>query len=156
MARDERIVRAREIRTLPDSIDFPVLVFSQGILEWEGDLVSLTTCAPRALKPGGWYAKMEIVDSTGESYRVRGARRMHRVGGLLRNVLNPQVRVELELAEGSTTVTVAELRDRVHKRIGSWHGWASGGNADELREAVQSASTARELIEALRDPGRAR
>jgi hypothetical protein len=132
-------------------MNFPLLAFNQGILQLEDDDEDLTTCSPGALKKGGWYDGLFLVDSDGRSYKIKGARKLHRVGGLLLWMFNPRIRVELEVGEEST-ISLEDVKQRVRSNLRSWHGWESGGNEDEIRAEVDAATTFRELFEAVRDP----
>lgn len=132
-------------------MQFPVLAFNQGIVKLVDDFVSLTTCSPFALKSGGWYEDLFIVDSSGHGYRIRNARRLQTGGGSL---ASPRVRVELDIGI-EMTVAPEEVKQRVRDAIGSWHDWSPGCDGELLRVTVESAPSVAAVIAALSNPAMA-
>jgi len=128
-------------------MQFPVLAFNQGKVKLVDDFVSLTTCSPFALKKGGWYEDLFVVDSNGHGYRVRDARKLHGGGSLA----SPSVRVELDIAT-EMTVALDEVKQLLRGAIGSWHDWAPGCAGDLLRATVESAPSPAAIIAALGNP----
>jgi hypothetical protein len=136
------------------AINFPVLCFSQGLAEVVHDLESLTTCNKRALRQGGYYSKLWLVDSTQHRFNVKSAKELHGIGPFwgYNIFLNQKIRVELVFEGEPHKVSLDEVREAVFKSFRTWHGWSSADDFDELQSKVKNAKSLTEVINALEEP----
>lgn len=93
---------------------FPVLCIAKnGFLNTVNDREALETCGQSALK-SGYFSGLMLVDSEGNAWDVRSARKVGNVGALggWRFLQSRQIRVRLELAR-SQTFELGALQERV-------------------------------------------
>jgi hypothetical protein len=105
------------------------------------DANELSTCTSYALKRG-FFDKLQIVDSAGRLFDIAGTRRIGRARQSisLRALLNPQVRVELDLRL-LRVLEPSEVRDRIRAGMRSW-----GEDVDELLGAANTELSIAELV----------
>jgi hypothetical protein len=133
-------------------ISFPALCFNQGVAEVVRDEDALTTTNKLALKSHGWYDGLLIVDVNGQSIRVKSARKLHGVGLFFGYSFFVAQRIKVELVfDGEPfSMTVDDVRKRVLESFHKWHGWQTRGDFEELKAAVEKASTVADLIRLVR------
>lgn len=110
-------------------------------------LDSLTTCSTGALR-NGYFENMSIIDSKGLMINIIGAKKLHGVGLLwgYRIFRYQRIKVELFSKNGPAQTSIADVKQRVLNSFRKWHGWASRGDFNELRDAVKNASSIPEII----------
>jgi hypothetical protein len=126
---------------------YPVLCFTKyGIATKKTD-AELTTSFQASLKKG-WFRNAEIIDSNGVNYRVADAKKSGGVGPFFGYSLffSRRIKVDLAIEKMADAVPVADVRQRILKDFRDWHGWESRGDFDELKAAVEKASTVGEII----------
>jgi hypothetical protein len=126
---------------------FPVICFNQGIFEVKEDFYKLSTCSKYALKRG-WYKSLLIIDSVGESIRVKSARKLHGIGRFwgYSIFLNQRIKVELTYDGEPFQITVEDLRKHVLDSLNTWEGWQEQMNFEEWKASFEKASTIAEII----------
>jgi hypothetical protein len=136
---------------LVTAIKFPILSFSQGLVDVEHDLESLTTCNKRALRRGGYYSKLWLVDSGQHKFNVKSAKKLHGVGLFwgYNIFLNQRIRVELVFEDKVENIPLEDVKAAVFKSFRTWHGWASADDFDELQSKVKNATSVREIMDAI-------
>lgn len=130
---------------------YPVLAFSQGLVDSESSEEALTTCSSIALKHG-YYRGMIIIDSAGRCFFVENATKLHGVGPFrgYNIFLNQTIRVALVFDEHRTEqMKTADVRAKVLDRMGPNSDWATRGDYEELTMRVRDAMTVREMIDLL-------
>ncbi len=140
------------MKTVLESLRYPVICFSQNIVRVKRTENELSTCNRLALK-NGWYRGMLIVDSSGTALRVKDARTLRGIGffwgyGLLRS---RRVIAELAVADPPSTKSVGDLKEVVLESFRKHHGWSSRGDFAELKLRIRKATTISEIIEILKD-----
>jgi hypothetical protein len=128
-------------------LSYPILCFTKyGIATKKTD-VELTTTFQASLDKG-WFHNAEIIDSDAVKYRVGAAKKIGGVGPFLGYSLffSRRIRVELEIDRVGDQVSTDEVRQRILKDFHNWHGWETRGDFDDLKAAVEKASTVAEII----------
>jgi len=131
-----------------DDLKYPVLAkFPNGSFQIASSSASLTRNTSVGLKEG-YYNGLQIVDSRGKWFRVRGARKLHGIGrfGGYTLFLNQRIRVAIDLEEENREADVEDVRRIVLTDFQAWHGWRSRGDFDELVRRVNGARTLPELL----------
>ena len=133
-----------------NAIKFPVLRFSQNLVGVERTEDDLTTCTKVALKKG-FFDEMLVVEESGKSYKVKGAKKLHGVGpfGGYNIFLNQMIKVELLFEGNPFQINVDEVKRRVLLSFKKRHGWSTRGDFEELRERVKNAKGILEIIQLL-------
>jgi hypothetical protein len=110
----------------------------------------LTTCSKLALRKGGYYEKMIIVDSEGTALNINGAKKLHGVGFLwgYNIFLNQRIRVQLQVKD-SFQMQLDEVKQRILESFRKWHGWKTRGDFSELKKPVQNAESIPDIIRCL-------
>ncbi len=134
----------------PDSLKYPVLCFSQNLVEIVETVDDLTTCSKLALK-NGYFEKLLLVDSAGVGLKVRGAEKLHGVGLFwgYNCFLNQRIRVRLFLEGALAQVSVDEVKRHVFDSLKHRHGWSTRDDFDELKASIENARSISEIIERL-------
>ena len=111
----------------------------------------MTAQTTRAGIKNGMFKDLLIVDSAMMAFRIKDAKKVHGIGlfGGWNIFLNQKIRVELEIQEKPTKITMEEVKQKVLQSFSAWHGWSSGGNLPELKRRVQMASSIGELASIL-------
>jgi len=131
----------------PGDLQYPVLCFTKyGIATKKTDVELITTF--QASLDKGWFRNAEIIDSGGTKYRVLDAKKIGGVGPFWGYSLffSRRISVELLLDEIVDETPISDVRKRILKDFRDWHGWESRGDFDELKAAVEKASTVAEII----------
>lgn len=130
-----------------NDLTFPVVCIYRGTIFTSSAVDALTRTTTAALR-GGLFNGLRIVDSAGKEYTVKNARKLHGIGPLwgFNIFLNRTVRVDIEIDDNVKTLNVDEVRRLVLRDFRNWHGWESRGDFDELKAAVEMASTVAEII----------
>src|ERR1041384_1759054 len=141
-----------------NAIKFSVLRFCQGLVDVHPDQESLTTCNRVALRRGGYYSDLWLVDSTQRKFKVAAAKKLYGIGLFwgYNIFLNQRIRVELMFSDDSKEISLDEVKGAVFKSFRNWHGWGSSDTFDELQAKVKAASSIAELVDALEDPAHRR
>ena len=131
-----------------NDLTFPVLCFSQNLVRVSQTVDALTTCSRPALRKGGYYSNLFLVDSAGTGLRVTGAEKLHGVGPFwgYNIFLNRRIRVRLNIDNVSIMVRLAEVKQRVLNSFEQWHGWSSRGDFDNLKASIEKATSIPEII----------
>jgi hypothetical protein len=100
----------------------------------------------------GWFENLSVVDSKGIKLSIAGAKKLRGVGFLwgYNIFLNQRIKVELFTKGAPTQASISDVKQLVLNSFRKWHGWASRGDFDELRDAVKNASSIPEIIALLR------
>lgn len=128
---------------------FPIIVFSQGMVFYEDDPVRFATCSFHAYRKKSWFKNMTFVDSSLGVYKVLAAKW---VGfgklwpGLL--FLNPWVRVKLEFDEKVNRVSFGTLRKMICNRIQARSHFYYP--VSERKKRIQNSKNMKEIIQNLR------
>ena len=128
-------------------LTFPVVCVYKGTIFTSKTLDALTRTTTAALR-GGLFNGLHIVDSTGKEYTVKNAQKLHGIGPFwgFNVFLNRTVRVDIEIDDDPKMLSADEVRRLVLRDFRIWHGWESRGDFDELKAAVENASTVAEII----------
>jgi len=133
--------------TTANKITFPVICFDRHLSRIRRDWDSLVTTTTAGVK-NGMFDNMLVVDSNGKSMRVKSARKLHGVGLFwgFNPMVGQRIKVELIFDGEPFFMTVDDVRKRVLASFQKWHGWETRGDFDELKAAVEKASTVAEII----------
>ena len=129
---------------------YPVLCFSQNLVRVKKSEQELTTCSKTALKQGGYYEKMVLVDSRGSALNVNGAKKLCGVGVFwgYNIFLNQRIRVELQIKD-SFHLQLDEIKRRVFDSFERWHGWKTRGDFSELKSSIAKSQSISDVIDCL-------
>lgn len=129
---------------------FPLLQFSQGLINVAKTEEPLTTCSAVALR-NGWFKSQLLVDSNGRAVRIQGAKKLHIIWHHWKSMifLNPIMRVELTFVGEPFSMPINEVRKRVLSSFEKWHGWSTRGDFEELQKSIESAQSISEIIQLL-------
>lgn len=97
------------------------------------------------------HGKLEgllLVDHEGTAVRVEGARKLRGVGpfGGYGIFLNQKIKVELVYEGDPFPMPLADFKERLSQSFEEWHGWSAGSDFEDLREAVERATTYEEIF----------
>lgn len=126
-------------------LEFPVLVFSQGLLYHLRDREEMESCSYVALR-NGWFAKMEIIDSTGGLYRVVSAE-PNQTTRIWDKLFNRRVSCNILVRRKPVRPTLEGVRERVGKKL--YTNFSAGGEVDALRRKIKDARSFAELVVAV-------
>jgi hypothetical protein len=137
-----------------DNLAYPVLCFSQGLARVKRSADALATCTKPALRKGGWYEDLLVVDSTGMALRVTGATKLHGVGPFwgYNIFLNQRIKVRPHVEGPPLQLSLEDVRRRVLDSFRRWHGWSSRGDFQDLVASVETARSIPQIIERLSEP----
>jgi hypothetical protein len=136
-----------------ESLNYPVLCFSQNLARVKNSSDELTVCSKRALRKGGYFDNMLIVDNLGSGLKIKGAEKLHGVGIFwgYNIFLNQRIKVRL-LVDGSLLhVSIADVKKHISKSFRRWHGWATRDDFKELKVSIEKAQSISEIIKLLSD-----
>jgi len=132
------------------ALEFPVLLFhpEYGMVVKDWDTLTTTTKVALTNKV---FDNLLIVDSSGKAFRVNGARKLHGIGpfGGFNIFLNQKIRVEPNFAGEPSQMSLEALKKRVFQSFEEWHGWSSAINFEEMKERVRTATSIKEIFNAL-------
>jgi len=130
-----------------NELTFPVVCFHRHLLRIRNDWDALVTTTTAGVK-NGMFDKLLVVDSNGKAIRVKSARKLHGVGLFwgFTPMGGRRIRVELFYDGNSFPMTVDEVRNLVLGSFKNRHGWQTRDDFDELKTAVEKASTVAEII----------
>lgn len=125
----------------------PILCIRNNTMFTCRSIEDLTTTTSAALR-GGLFDGLRVVDSNGVEAVVRSAQKLGGVGLFwgFNVFLNQRIRVALQLEATGKALTVDEVRRIVLRDFRAWHGWESREDFDELKRAVQNASSVAEIL----------
>lgn len=129
-------------------LKYPIIWFSQDLVDIGQSEDNITICTKAALH-SDFFKRLLLVDSEGNALKVCNAKKICGVGPFwgYNIFLNQRIKVEL-ITEGEPFfVSVDEVKKYIFKSFQNWHGWASRGDFDELKESVAKAQTITELIQ---------
>ena len=132
-----------------NDLNFPVICFSMNLVRVKTTLDSLTMYVPKGLFAETATLKtLSIVDSKGVRLNISGAKKLRGVGFLwgYNIFLNQRIKVELLTKEAPAQASITEVKELVLNSFRRWHGWATRGDFDELRDAIKNASSIPEII----------
>jgi hypothetical protein len=130
-----------------NELTFPVVCFHRHLLRVRNDWDALVTTTTAGVK-NGMFDNMLVVDSSGKAIRVKSARKLHGVGLFwgFNPMVGRRIKVELVYDGDLFPMTVDEVRNLVLGSFKNRHGWQTRGDFDELKAAVEKASTVAEII----------
>ena len=130
------------------NLKFPVLSFSEELVEVVKTEKELTTCSSAALRR--YFTDLLLIDSNGKAVCVNGAKKLHIVWRFWQSVifLNPIIKVELLAGELFST-SIDDVRKKVLISFKRWHGWSTRGDFKELQERVKTAQSVTEIVQLL-------
>ncbi len=130
-----------------DTIEFPIMWFSQGTLGACKSEANFRTCNTLALK-NKFFTNMKLVDSEGRMYVIKDAVKIGYVPPFWgwRMFLERIIKVEPIFKSGPAQLSLDEFKDMVCKRVGHSYSSRVGGTADIKRD-VRSQSSFRDIIE---------
>lgn len=134
-----------------ESLTYPVLCFSQYLVKVNPTMDSLLTCSRLALRKGGFYENLLVVDSSGIGMQIKGAEKVHGIGLFwgYNIFLNQKIRIKLRTDNGLVKLSLADVKQRVFRSFERWHGWSSRGDFDQLKASIERAASIREIISLL-------
>ena len=127
---------------------YPVLCFSQNLVRVEKSEQELTICSKTALKKGGYYEKMVLVDSKGTALNINGAKKINGVGAFwgYNIFLNQRIKVQLQIKD-SFHIQLDETKRLVLDSFEKWHGWKTREDFSELKSSITNAESISEIIQ---------
>jgi hypothetical protein len=138
------------IRMDVNVLRYPVICFNDDVFLVERDQESLTTTNIGAIS-AGWYDQMLIVDSLGQAYRIRNARRQGWAGFVWPDLV--RLRISFEANEEPASLSVDEVREQLYKSTTGWRLLTKRGDFEELETQIQQAHSVAELIYLLTERG---
>jgi len=112
---------------------------------------SLIICSKLALRKGGYYENLLVVDSTGAALKIAGAEKLHGVGPFwgYNIFLSQKIKVRLHIENDPIQMSLADVKQSIFDSFKRWHGWSSRGDFDELKASVKMATSIPEIIKLL-------
>jgi hypothetical protein len=134
-----------------EDLRYPVLCFSQHLARVSQTADALTTCSNLALRKGGYYENLLVVDSAGVGLRIKGTEKVRGVGPFwgYNIFLNQRVKVRPHIDGAPIQASLAEVKRYVLDSFDRWHGWSTRGDFEELKTSVKAATSIPEIIERL-------
>lgn len=132
-----------------NNLKFPVICFERDFYpRIRQNLSSLTTTTKVGLN-NGLFENVLLVDSAGYALKIKNAHKLHGVGPFWGYdiFLDRHIKVELVFEGTPFPISVDEVKKYIFKSFHNWHGWASRGDFDELKESVAKAQTIAEIIQ---------
>lgn len=131
-------------------LQYPVVCFWHHLFRIEKTPETLTTTTKAGIK-NRMFDNVLVVGSNGHAIRIKSARKLHGVGSFwgYNLFLNQRVKVDLFFDGSPFTVTVDDVRKRVLSSFKQWHGWQTRDDFDELKVAIEKASTVADIINLL-------
>lgn len=132
-----------------EDLRYPVLGFSQHLVRVSQTADALTTCSKLALRKGGYYEDLLVVDSAGVGLRIKGAEKIHGVGLFwgYNIFLNQRIKVRPHIEGPPMQVSLTEVKRHVLGSFDRWHGWSTRGDFAELKSSVEAATSIPEIID---------
>ncbi len=133
-----------------DSLRYPVLEFSKGMVFPARSVEDLEQCTKRALR-NGFFKDLLLIDSGGKSLKITGAKKLRGVGPFFGfNVfLNQRIQVALTASGPEQIVGVEQVRRLVLGAIRGKQEWNSMEHSDELVAIVDRAQSISEIAAAV-------
>ena len=135
------------------TLEYPALIFSNGIAVPVRSADKLTSCTAHALSQR-FYNGCVVTDVTGRSIEIETARKLHGIGPVWGGnlFLNRRLRVALEPRGAPFQMDIEEVRTRVmaalhHEVV----GWDSRADFDDVVRTVREAWSIRGLVEFITD-----
>jgi hypothetical protein len=109
-----------------EDLRYPVLCFSQHLARVSQTADALTTCSKLALRKGGYYDNLLVVDSAGVGLRIKGAEKVRGVGPFwgYNIFLNQRVKVRPHIDGAPIQASLAKVKRYVLDSFDRWHGWS--------------------------------
>ncbi len=128
-------------------LQFPVLCFWRHLFRIEKTAEAFTTTTKAGLK-NRMFDNVLVIGSNSQAVRVKSARKLHGVGPFwgYNIFLNQRIKVELIFDGEPFQISVEDVRKRVLASFKQWHGWQTRDDFDNLKAAVEKASTVAEII----------
>ena len=135
------------------SLSFPVLCIYKKTIFTVGNEDSLTSTTSAALR-GGLFKDLRIIDSQGKEVIVSSATKLHGIGSFFGfNIfLNQRIRVNLDAKLTGKTLTTEDVRQLILRDFREWGGWESRGDLEQVKEAVENASSVKKILQAIVSP----
>ena len=132
-----------------NALNYPIICFNNKAFYVETDSSNLTRCSAGILK-GGWFRGLLIVDSTGQTYRIRDAKKVRTIGFSWSSLIfGPMIEIALEQDGEPFLTNIDEVREKMYKSSVRWHGLESRIGFEELKELIDRAQSVAELIQVL-------
>jgi hypothetical protein len=99
-----------------------------------------------------YYEKLIVTDAEGITYRVAEVIKVGWVGWFwgFSLIFSRRAKIVLQLSPAPKQFSLQEAKDIILRDFRKSSEWSSRGNLDELKKSVASATTFRELFEAIR------
>lgn len=135
-----------------NSLKYPVLQLSGGLIFPAESEDALTTCSKTALKNNFFLGQL-IIDSDGNVSKVKEAVKLHGIGMLWGyNVfLNQRIKVKLILDKNIETFAVDEVKQLTLKAVESSHGWAGSSDVIDIKNSIENATSVGEITKIVTD-----
>jgi len=133
------------------NLNYPLICFAQDDVFIQNSESDLTSCNKLAIKKG-FYKDQLLVDSSGIGLEIANAKKLHGIGFLwgYNIFLEQRVRVELIPDGDPFKLSLDEVRAKVLKVFRDNRSfWASGGNFEEIEQAILNAKTIPEIIDSI-------
>lgn len=134
------------------SITWPVICFSQGIMEVCSDLEDWGESNMLGVA-SGWYKKMEFIDSKGNVFSVKEITTVPQINifnRLLFSIINRKMRVKLVQYKLKFQISLAEFKILICKEIDvqekQGNYWSSGGDTIELKNKISNSLNFEEVM----------
>lgn len=131
----------------PNDLQYPVILFARDGFEIKRTAEQLTVTF-QPLLTDGWFKNLKIVDSNGSKSMVVSVKGLGGVGLFWGYSLffSRRVRIQLELEPIAASDTLSEVRHLVLKDFKDWQGWESRVDFDDLKAAVEKATSVAEIL----------
>ncbi len=133
------------------NLKYPLLWFSQDLVDVAQAEEGIIVCTRAALH-SDFFDNLLLVDANGYAIRIIGAKKLHGVGFLwgYNIFLNQKIRVELIPDGEPFKLSLDEVRAKVLKVLrGNRSFWESGGNFEEIEQAIVDAKAIPEIISSI-------
>jgi hypothetical protein len=145
----------------PESIRFPALTSSQGLIHVINSLEAISQCTRLGFK-SGYFKNLLLIDSSGNRFQIVGAKKVRTVfnfnfGELLGLVTgNPRWQVDPIFAPGSTRISLAEVKnliaDSFEREKGSWEEMS---DFEEFEKKIEQAESLDQVFAVFKRSNRA-
>lgn len=134
------------------SITWPVICFSQGIMEVCSDLENWGESNMLGVA-SGWYKKMEFIDSIGNVFSVKEITTVPQINifnKLFFSIINKKLKVKLVQYKLKSQISLVEFKTLICKEIDiqekQGNYWSSGGDTIELKNKISNSSSFEEVM----------
>lgn len=130
-----------------NDLHFPIICFWRHLFRIEKTAESFTTTTKAGLK-NRMFENVLVIGSNGQAASVKSAKKLHSIGPFwgFNIFLNQRIKVELFFEGEPFVISVDDVRKRVLSSFRKWHGWQTRDDFDELKTAIEKASTVAEII----------